>query len=80
MSMIMGSALSANSTVSRTTSDLRAAIADPHTSDTIFAHKLAAYREARDKAKENLTAAQKDLVDVLTVRQEAELAQMGLVP
>jgi len=34
---------------------------------------LAAYREARDKAKEELAKAQKELGEILTVRQEAQL-------
>jgi hypothetical protein len=38
---------------------------------------LAAYRDARTKAKAELEKAQKDLRDLLTVRQEAVLVSMG---
>ncbi len=41
--------------------------------------KLTAYREARDKARQTLVAAQKDLKDVLTQRQEAVLVSMGML-
>lgn len=48
------------------------------TSDEIKA-KLAALRDAREKAKSELVSAQKDLRDVLTQRQEAVLVMMGLL-
>ena len=41
--------------------------------------KLTAYREAREKAKQSLASAQKDLKDVLTQRQEAVLVNMGML-
>ncbi len=41
--------------------------------------KLTAYREARDKARQTLAAAQKDLKDVLSQRQEAVLVSMGML-
>jgi hypothetical protein len=40
---------------------------------------LKKYRSARDKAKEELTKAQDELKEVLTVRQEAQLVTMGLL-
>ena len=40
---------------------------------------LQAYRDARAKAKAELEKAQKDLKEVLTLRQEAQLVQMGLL-
>lgn len=79
MSMLMGGTLGSG-LVTHATSELRAAIADPHTSQQTFALRLQAWREAHSKAQANLAAAQKELVDVLTMRQEAELMQMGLVP
>jgi hypothetical protein len=41
--------------------------------------KLDAFRDAKSKAKDDLTAAQKDLESVLTQRQEAMLVMMGLL-
>jgi hypothetical protein len=38
---------------------------------------LAAYREARDKVKEEITKAQKDLKEVVTLKQEAQLVEAG---
>jgi hypothetical protein len=40
---------------------------------------LKEYRDARDKAKEELVKAQKELKEVLTARQEAQLVAMGLL-
>lgn len=41
--------------------------------------KLKAYREARDKARADLQAAQKDLKEVCSVRQEAVLVMAGML-
>jgi Spy/CpxP family protein refolding chaperone len=41
--------------------------------------KLTAYREARNKARETLASAQKDLKDVLSARQEAVLVSSGML-
>ncbi len=41
--------------------------------------KLAALRDARAKARADLEAAQKDLQEVLTPRQEAVLVAMGMI-
>jgi hypothetical protein len=41
--------------------------------------KLDAFRDAKSKAKDDLTSAQKDLESVLTQRQEAMLVMMGLL-
>jgi len=41
--------------------------------------KLKAYREARDKARTDLQAAQKDLKEVCSVRQEAALVMAGML-
>jgi len=79
MSMMMGMSMGA-SIVAKATSDLRAALSDPKTSDQSIGLRLQAFREAHEKAQSNLAAAQKDLVEVLTVRQEAVLMQMGIVP
>ena len=44
-----------------------------------IAKKLEALREARNKARKELTTAQKDLKEILTQRQEAILVQMGML-
>jgi Spy/CpxP family protein refolding chaperone len=41
--------------------------------------KLKAFREARDEAKKKLVAAQAELKEVLTQRQEAALVSMGML-
>lgn len=40
---------------------------------------LTAYREAKAKAQADLVAAQKELKDILTARQEAECVTLGLI-
>ena len=51
---------------------------DPST-DQIRA-KLTALRAAKESARQKLAAAQKDLRDVLTLKQEALLCLMGQLP
>ena len=41
--------------------------------------KLTVLRKAREKAKRELAKAQKELSELLTVRQEAQLVLMGLL-
>jgi hypothetical protein len=41
--------------------------------------KLAALRKAREKSKQELIAAQRELRELLTLRQEATLVVMGLL-
>jgi len=41
--------------------------------------KLTALRAAREKAKQELAVAQKQLKEVLTLRQEAQLVMMGML-
>jgi len=41
--------------------------------------KLTAFREAREKAKQTLASAQKELKDILSPRQEAVLVSMGML-
>jgi hypothetical protein len=79
MSMMLGAPVGV-SPVAKATKDLRAALKDPHTSEEAFGTRLRAWREAHEKAKADLATAQKDLTDVLTIRQEAALMQMGLIP
>jgi Spy/CpxP family protein refolding chaperone len=57
--------------------DLRQTLENKSATPEEIAAKLKAVREARAKAKEQVTAAQKDLKEVLTQRQEAVLVNMG---
>jgi hypothetical protein len=59
--------------------ELEKMIADNETSTDFYRNKLTQLRKARAEAKEQLDIAQKDLVTVLSVRQEAALVQLGVV-
>ncbi len=65
--------------VSKASADLRTALENKDTPAEDIAKKLAALREARDKARADLAAVQKELKDVLTQRQEAVLVTMGML-
>jgi hypothetical protein len=67
------------SQVSKARRELRTAVQDPSTPSDVLAAKLRAWRDAHEKAKAAYTDAQKDLVDVLTARQEAILMTMGII-
>ncbi len=58
---------------------LRSALRDPSASPDQIASLLKTWREAREKAKAELLAAQSDLVSVLTLRQEAMLMTLGVL-
>jgi hypothetical protein len=66
------------STVSRRLDELQQAI-DNNASADLLKDKLEALRMARQKAKVDLAKAQDDLIQVLSLRQEALLVQMGLL-
>ena len=57
--------------------DLQAALDDPKASPEEIQEKLTALREAGKKAKADLDAAQKDLLELLTAYQEAVLVNLG---
>ena len=59
--------------------DLRTVLENKSAPEADIAKKLAAYREARDKAREELQAAQKDLKQGVMPRQEAALVVNGLL-
>ena len=63
----------------KASADLRAALENKDTPADEIAKKLAAYREARDKGRAQLAAAQKELKEILTQRQEAALVNMGML-
>ncbi len=65
--------------VAKASQELRTALDNKDTAAEDIAKKLTAYREAREKAKAALTAAQKELKEVLTARQEALLVTMGML-
>jgi len=58
---------------------LQELIANNETSNAAYTNALAQLRKAREKAKTDLEAAQKNLAELLTVRQEAALVQLGLL-
>jgi hypothetical protein len=67
------------SAVQRASQELNQALENKDTSPEDIDKKLAALREAREKARGELQTAQKDLKDVLTKRQEAVLVTMGML-
>jgi len=65
--------------VAKASTDLRTALENKDTPAPELAAKLTALREARDKARAELTGAQKELKEILTQRQEAVLVTMGML-
>jgi len=63
----------------KASADLRTALENKDAPADDIAKKLAAYREARDKGRAQLQAAQKELKEILTQRQEAVLVNMGML-
>ena len=63
--------------VAKARADLRTTLENQNASAQEINAKLTALREARTKAKANLEAAQKELKEVLTARQEAVFVSMG---
>jgi hypothetical protein len=58
-------------------SDLQRTLSDPGALPQLIQQKLAALRDARRKAADELAAARKSVKELLTVRQEAVLVTMG---
>lgn len=67
------------SEVATKAADLRKVLEDKSSKPESVKEALKAYRQARDKAKTDLTAAQKDLKSVVTPKQEAQLVLNGLL-
>jgi hypothetical protein len=63
--------------VDKAVTDLRTTLENSSASPEDIKTKLTAVRQAREKAKADLAAAQADLKKILTVRQEAVLVEMG---
>jgi hypothetical protein len=66
-----------NGAVSQAQADLQAALADAKTPIAELQEKMAVLRKAREKAKADLDAAQKDLLRVLTADQQLVLVSLG---
>jgi len=60
-------------------SALQETLANANASAADISAKLKAFREAREKARQELDLAQKELREVITLRQEAQLVLMGLL-
>ena len=67
------------SAVAKAQADLRTTLENQNASAQEINAKLTALREARAKAKGELEAAQKELKEVLTARQEAVFVSMGML-
>ncbi len=67
------------SAVAAASDDLRKAVEDKNTPPEDLTKKIAALREAKEKAKADLAAAQKDLRELLSARQEATLISSGIL-
>ncbi len=57
--------------------ELQTTLADPNTTVGQIKEKLATVREAHQKAQAELIAARKDLLELLTLDQEAALVSLG---
>jgi hypothetical protein len=75
--LLMGGSAGAGGAANKALGELRAALKDKQTPEAAIAEKLQELRDVREKAKEELAAARKDLASVLTARQEAILAGLG---
>ncbi len=69
----------ARSAVATASRDLRTALENKDASEDQIKVKLTAFREARDKSRAELAAAQKELKEILMPRQEAVLVQYGMI-
>jgi len=67
------------SPVRQASADLQAALANKDSKPDEIKAKLDAYRAAKAQARTDLTAAQQDLLGLLTQRQEATLVNMGIL-
>lgn len=65
--------------VGKASQELRTTLEDKNAAPETIAKKLAAMREAREKARKDVADAQKDLKEILTQRQEAVLVMNGML-
>jgi hypothetical protein len=68
-----------DSTVQQRQAELQKAIEDPNSTEAAIKQRLDAVREAKVRAMQVLAQARKDLIEILTMRQEAVLFQMGIL-
>jgi len=64
-------------TIASTLADLVAALNDPNTPEEVLRAKLMAFRDARARVQSDLTQAQEELKNYVTLRQEAILMSYG---
>jgi len=69
----------AASPVQQANRELQDALNNKGTPDDVVKAKLAAVRDAKAKAQQDLKAAQDELKDLVTARQEATLVTMGVL-
>ena len=74
-----GSSSQSDSAVAHAAADLSSALKDQSISADEIAKRLAAYRQAKEQAKQDLVKAQADLKELLSQRQEAQLVMMGML-
>jgi peptidoglycan hydrolase CwlO-like protein len=67
------------SPLQQATTDLQTTLDNKDAKPEDIKTKLDAFRDAKSKVKDELTAAQKELKDLLTQRQEAVLVEMGIL-
>ena len=72
-------AVGVTATVAKASADLRTTLENKDAPADDIKTKLAALRDAREKARAELQAAQKELKEVLTQRQEAVLVTNGML-
>ncbi|MEX0775571.1 MAG: hypothetical protein WD042_07630 [Phycisphaeraceae bacterium] len=65
--------------VAKAAEELRTTLEDDKASNDVIKAKLEALRKARADAKVALEAAQKDLREIVSLRQEAQLVSMGIL-
>jgi hypothetical protein len=65
--------------IEQATDGLQAALEDEAATAEQVKQKLSAYRAAREQARQELAAAQQELREVLSVRQEARLVLFGML-
>jgi peptidoglycan hydrolase CwlO-like protein len=70
---------SQQSDLQKKASALHKLLADKNSKPEDVKTALADYRAARDKVREDITKAQKDLKEIVTVQQEAQLVGMGVL-
>jgi peptidoglycan hydrolase CwlO-like protein len=65
--------------VEKSTQELQSVLENKEAKPEEIKTKLTAFRDAREKARQELVKAQKELREIVSVRQEAQLVLMGLL-